>query len=72
MLRNRLVCGINHEAIQRKLLAEKDLTYHGAYLLAQSIQTTECDSRLIKGCGASAAVGLQDKALNFTKLSNAA
>ena len=27
MLRDRLVCGINHEGIQRKLLAEKKLTY---------------------------------------------
>ena len=33
MLRDRLVCGINHEGIQRKLLAEKDLTYQSALTL---------------------------------------
>lgn len=27
MIRDRLVCRVNHEGIQRKLLAEKDLTY---------------------------------------------
>ena len=27
MLRDRLVCGVNHASIQRQLLAEKDLTY---------------------------------------------
>lgn len=31
MLRDRLVCGINHEAIQRKLLSVKDLTFQSAY-----------------------------------------
>ena len=30
MLRDRLVCGVNHEGIQRKLLAEKTLTYDKA------------------------------------------
>ena len=47
MLRDRLVCGINHEAIQRKLLAEKDHTYESSYQLAQSIETAEQDSRHI-------------------------
>ena len=31
MLRDRLVCGVNHDTIQRKLLAETDLTYEKAY-----------------------------------------
>ena len=35
MLRDRLVCGVNHDTIQRKLLAETDLTYEKACMLAQ-------------------------------------
>ena len=35
MLRDRIVCGINNEAIQKKLLAEKDLTYERAIAIAQ-------------------------------------
>ena len=50
MLRDRLVCGVNHEAIQRKLLSEKDdLTYEKAYSIAQSIETAERDSKNLKG-----------------------
>ena len=48
MLRDRLVCGVNNETIQRKLLAEKDLTYERAYELALSIETAERDSSQIK------------------------
>ena len=31
MLRDGLVCGINDEVLQRKLLAEKNLTYESAH-----------------------------------------
>ena len=31
MLRDRLVCGVNHDTIQSRLLAEKDLTYEKSY-----------------------------------------
>ena len=41
MLRDRLVCGVNHDTIQRKLLAETDLTYEKAYTLAQAIEASE-------------------------------
>ena len=30
MLRDRLVCGINHSTIQKKVLAEQDLTFQKA------------------------------------------
>ena len=66
MFRDRLVCGINHEAIQRKLLAEKDLTYESSYQLAQSIETAERDSRHIKGAGSSTTASTE-KPLNITK-----
>jgi len=34
MLRDRLVCGVNHSGIQRKLLSEGELTYASALKLA--------------------------------------
>ena len=37
-LRDRLVCGVNHSGIQRKLLSEGELTYASALKLAQSIE----------------------------------
>ena len=39
MLRNRLVCGINHQGIQR--LSEGDISYTDALPLAQSIESAE-------------------------------
>ena len=45
MLRDRLVCGINHQGIQRKLSAEKSLDFDKAYALALSIESAEKDSK---------------------------
>ena len=54
MLRDRLVCGVNHEGIQKKLLAEKDLDYAKAFSLAQAIEAAEKDTKNLKsGSGAS-------------------
>ena len=39
MLRDRLVCGINDESIQRRLLAETALTFKKALELAQGMET---------------------------------
>ena len=41
MLRDRLVCGINDSGIQRRLLAESDLTFKKALDLAQAIEAAE-------------------------------
>ena len=41
MLRDRLVCGVNHKGIQRKLLAEAGLTYERAYSLALAVELSE-------------------------------
>ena len=38
MLRDRLVCGINNESIQNRLLAEADLTYGKALDIARSLE----------------------------------
>ena len=41
MLQDRLVCGVNHQSIQRRLLTEKDLTYEKALELAKSLKAAE-------------------------------
>ena len=43
MLRDRLVSGVNEEAIQRKLLAERELTYDSALRIAQGLETAARD-----------------------------
>jgi hypothetical protein len=45
MLRDRLVCGVNHEGLQRRLLAEKELTYEKAVELALAAETAEKGSK---------------------------
>ena len=48
MLRDRLVCGINDEAIQRKLLAEPELTYARATEITISMETALKNSQLLQ------------------------
>lgn len=45
MLRDRLVCGVNHNGIRRKLLAELNLTYDKAFAMAQAMEISERDSK---------------------------
>ena len=45
MIRDRLVCGVNHEGIQRKLLSEKDLTYKRAFELATAVEAAKRNSK---------------------------
>ena len=47
-LRDRLVCGINEEKTQNRLLAEKDLTYKKALELAQSLEIAAQNFKEIK------------------------
>jgi len=49
MLRDRLVCGVNHQGIQRKLLSEGDISYTDALALAQSIESAEDDAKKLGG-----------------------
>ena len=49
MLRDRLICGVNHHGIQRKLLSEGDLSYKDALALAQSIESAEDDAKKLGG-----------------------
>ena len=48
MLRDRLVCGINDEAIQKRLLAEPKLTYKKAIEMARGLETADKNVKLLK------------------------
>ena len=50
MLRDRLVCGINDNRIQRRLLAESDLDFRTAFRIAQAMESA--DKSLIDLCKA--------------------
>lgn len=43
MLRDRLVCGVNDDSIQRRLLAEDGLTFETALRKAQAIEAANKD-----------------------------
>lgn len=43
MLRDRLVCGINDDRIQRRLLSEAELTFERALKIAQAMETANKD-----------------------------
>ena len=49
MLRDHLVCSINHQGIQHKLLSEGDISCTDALALAQSIESAEDDAKKIRG-----------------------
>ena len=48
-LRDRFVCGLSNEAIQRRLLSEPDLTLTKAMELAQGMEAAERNSKSLKG-----------------------
>ena len=47
-LRDRFVCGLRNEAMQRKLLTEHDLTYQKALEIAKGMEAAESNSILLK------------------------
>ena len=54
MLCNHLVCSVNHQGIQRKLLSEGDISYTDALPLTQSLESVEDDAKKLGGpqaCG---------------------
>ena len=52
MFRDRLVCGINAQKLQRRLLAEQTLTYEKAFALVQALETADkSDKELEKASG---------------------
>ena len=66
MIRDRLVCGINHEGIQKKLLAEKNLTYERALEIALALESAEQGTKDLKSA-ATAATSLP-KDLHYASL----
>ena len=64
MLRDRLVCGVNHQGIQKRLLSEKELTYEKALEIALSIEAAEKDVKHFMKPMATATVMYQKKAGN--------
>ncbi|XP_062604323.1 uncharacterized protein K02A2.6-like [Saccostrea cucullata] len=48
-LRDRLVCGLKYEAIQKKLLSEADLTFEKAIRIATAMETAEKDTLSFTG-----------------------
>ena len=50
-LRDRFVCGVRNEALQRKLLTESDLTIKRAQELAQSMESADLNANDLKGDG---------------------
>ena len=48
MLRDRLVCGINHQVIQRRLLAEKSLTFDKALEISLAAEAADKDMKQIQ------------------------
>ena len=47
-LRDRFVCGLRHESIQRRLLSEKELTYTKAMDIAQAMEAADKNSKAFK------------------------
>ena len=49
MLRDRLICGINNDQMQRRLLAESKLNFEKAYELSQAMEMADHDARELQG-----------------------
>ena len=49
MLRDRLVCGVNEDGVQRRLLAEPTLDLKRAWKIAHGMETAAKDVRDLKG-----------------------
>jgi len=47
-LRDRFVCGLRHESIQRRLLSEKTLTYKKAMEIAQGMEAADQNTKAFK------------------------
>ena len=56
MLRDRLVCGINDQRLQRRLLAEPTLTFEKAWELAQASETAERNAKQLEKAAPATAV----------------
>ena len=49
MLRDRLVCGVSDQTVQRRLLAEANLTFQKAYDIALAMEAAERNAKELQG-----------------------
>ena len=50
-LRDRFVCGLRHESIQRRLLSEKELTYAKAMEISRAMEAADANAKSFKEAG---------------------
>ena len=67
MLRDRIVCGIKNEKIQRRLLVEKELTFQKAFEIATSMEITTKNMAVLQEAKLSEAVNQVTMQPNGTK-----
>ncbi|XP_049267577.1 uncharacterized protein LOC125756713 [Rhipicephalus sanguineus] len=67
MMRDRFVFGISNEAVQQRLLAERDLTFTVAYDMAVTAEATQRQQREIRTQSLSDANGIGDAAVHETR-----
>lgn len=71
MLRDRLVCGINNDRIQRRLLAEKELTFAKALEMATAMELAEKSAVDLRGgVPMATAGGKKDTVVSVDKVSS--
>ena len=61
LLRDRLVCGVNHQAIQKRLLAEKSLTFEKALEIALSVEAADNDVKQLQPQSATVVYQMQSR-----------
>ena len=64
MLRDRLVCGVNDERIQRRLLAESQLEFKKAMELATAMETADKNTRDLQNGNPNARENPEEQAVN--------
>ena len=64
MLRDRLVCGVNDERIQRRLLAESQLEFKKAMELATAMETADKNTRDLQNGNSSARENPEEQQVN--------
>ncbi|KAK7095401.1 hypothetical protein V1264_006813 [Littorina saxatilis] len=68
MLRDRLVCGINNDRIQRRLLAEKELTFAKSLEVAIAMELAEKSAAALQEGGSSGAISMPDNTARVDKV----
>jgi hypothetical protein len=70
MLRDRLVCGVRNTQLQRRLLAEQDLTFQKALSTCQASEAAERDTKSIQAAGQTQGTDCKVLAVNQKRTSS--